>query len=319
MKFLFLLVLIFLIYSCNEKNKDLANFISKLPKDSLLTIKTYDGNNQVVHPDVLFVNNELLMAITPYPWYNDSLENPCLYKSKDGLGFIEYSKGLNPIVPTPKIDHNCDPDIIFDEDNNLILYYLETLRPYGNNIVALLKKKNSNKFIRKTIVHFNLKKNENMVLSPAVAKSSLNNLYYLYMVDISKKKYNIKFINSANPLSFDKHKLTMNPIKFPKNYSPWHLDIITSEGKYYLLTNGFYGKESNHNYSLFLAESKDLIHWKNNREILYDKNIPDINLKYVYRSSGLISNNVIALWYSYVNKFDEWKLAFKKINLKRKI
>jgi predicted GH43/DUF377 family glycosyl hydrolase len=268
---------------------------------------------------VLFVNSEILMAITPYPWFNDSLENPCLYKSKDGLGFVEYSKGLNPIVPTPKIDHNCDPDILFDKDSNLVLYYLETLRPFANNIVSLTKKKNSEKFTRKTVVHFDLKKKEHLVLSPAVAKSNLDNLYYMYFVDINEKRNSIKFIHSSNLQKFDKNAMQLNSIIFPKDYSPWHLDIITSEGKYYLLTNGFHGEESNHNYSLFIAESTDLIHWTNNREILNAKNIPDPNLKYVYRSSGLIFDNTLALWYSYINKYDEWKLAFKKLDLKEKI
>jgi hypothetical protein len=103
--------------------------------------------------------------------------------------------------------------------------------------------------------------------------------------------------------------------KFPNNFNPWHLDIITSNNKYYLLTNGYYSKESDHNYVLFLAESNDLKHWKKNKEILSYKNIPDKELKYVYRSSGLISEDTLALWYSYVNKYDIWKLAFKKLKI----
>ncbi len=309
-----IIISIITLISCKSKEqKQLENFISKLPNDQILNIKTFDGNNQVVHPDVLFKDNKLIMAITPYPFYNDSLENPCLYKSINGIEFEDYLYKINPLVKTPIIDHNCDPDIILDKDGNIQLYYLETLRPYSNRVVLLSQ--NKNKFKRKVVMNFNFVKNERFIVSPAIAKYHNTKEYFMYFVNFNDKKNQVEYTISNHHDLFNKKKILKNNIKFPNNFNPWHLDIIISNNKYYLLTNGYYGKESDHNYVLFLAESSDLKHWQNNKEILSQKNIPDKELKYVYRSSGLISGNTLALWYSYVNKYDIWKLALKKLKI----
>lgn len=313
--FLFVFLCISLSSCQNENDKNLENFISKLPSDTSITINTYEGSNQVVHPDVQFRNNVLYLAITPYPYYVDSVENPSLYTSIDGINFKDYRKGINPLVKAPPFDHNSDPDILFDKKDNLYLFYLETLRPFSNKVVLLKKTKGEAEFKRKVVVSFNLKNKEELILSPGVANNHQLNKYFMYYVEMNKKKFNIQYMVSNQLTYFNKKKALKAKVKFPDNYSPWHLDVIATNDKYYLLTNGFHGDESNHNYSLFLAESDDLINWKNNREILTDKNIPDKNLQYVYRSSGLIQGDTLALWYSYVNKSDEWKLAFKKMKI----
>lgn len=302
------------MYSCRDKNEEnLKNFIANLPSDTLLTIRTYDGSNQVVHPDILWDKDHLIMAITPYPFYEDSLENPCLYLSKDGLNFSEFSKGINPLVSVPPIDHNCDPDIIFDKDSNLLIYYLETQRPYSNKVICLKQNRSTNKFERKIVLNYNLLENEHLILSPSIAQ--LKNDYNLFFVDMNLTKNRIKSIKSSSLAYFDKKKTKTIHLKFPSYYSPWHLDVIKSGEIYYLLTNGYYGKQEDDNYSLFLAESKDLIHWYNNREIITKKDIPDSDMNFVYRSSGLTSNDTLALWYSYVTKSRTWKLGLKKIRI----
>ena len=315
MRLLLRLLLLLLLISCGNKRKNaVQDFIANLPSDTLLTIKTYDGWNQVVHPDVLWDGKKLIMGITPYPFYWDSLENPCLYTSNDGLQFNDFLPTKNPLVPAPKIDHNCDPDILFDKDSNLLLYYLETLRPFGNNVVLLKQDKSTRKFSRKVVLSYNLKKKEHLILSPAIIQNVTSKKYFIFFVDNDEKTNRIKQITSSTTNYFKKKKTVSAKIQFPKNYSPWHLDAIKGEnGKYYLLTNGFYGKQEQDNYSLFLAESDDLIHWKNNREIFTKKDIPDTTAAYVYRSSAIITNETIGLWYSYTTNERKWKLGFKKL------
>lgn len=315
MRLLLRLLLLLLLISCGNKRKNaVQDFLANLPSDTLLTIKTYDGWNQVVHPDVLWDGKKLIMGITPYPFYWDSLENPCLYTSKDGLQFNDFLPTKNPLVPAPKIDHNCDPDILFDKDSNLLLYYLETLRPFGNNVVLLKQDKSTRKFSRKVVLSYNLKKKEHLILSPAIIQNVTSKKYFIFFVDNDEKTNRIKQITSSTTNYFKKKKTVAAKIQFPKNYSPWHLDAIKGEnGKYYLLTNGFYGKQEQDNYSLFLAESDDLIHWKNNREIFTKKDIPDTTAAYVYRSSAIITNETIGLWYSYTTNERKWKLGFKKL------
>ena len=45
-----------------------------------IIIRTYDGSNQVVHPDATCYNGELWFIATPYPYGMEEYENPCTYK-----------------------------------------------------------------------------------------------------------------------------------------------------------------------------------------------------------------------------------------------
>ncbi|MBI1835818.1 MAG: hypothetical protein HYR91_00985 [Flavobacteriia bacterium] len=316
--FSFLLIIIFAVACKNKEQIQLENFIKQLPNDSLITINTYDGSNQVVHPDVLFRNNKLLMAITPYPFYEDSLENPCLYLSNNGLRFNEFSKNINPLVQTPKIDHNCDPDILYDNQGNLYLFYLETLRPFSNRIIRLKRNKGCSKFSKKIVLNYNLMKNEQIKLSPAITQNMSDQSYYLFFVNWDRKSYrnNIEMIKSNKIDVFSKKNTKNVNVKMPQNFTPWHLDVISSNDKYYLLINGFFGLQKNDEYGLFLVESNDLKTWRNGKIIMKDADVPDEQINYIYRSTGLITNDTLALWYSYFTHSDKAKLGFKKLALK---
>ena len=336
MKLFIPFTLLFFLFSCQTKVKKLeelyannqivansiSEFIDKLPSESSVKIDTYDGSGQVVHPDILWDKNEIIMGITPYPFYIDSLENPCLYKSYDGIHFKDYMKDINPLVRKPIIDHNCDPDIFFNKKGELVIYYIEMLRPKFNKVIALTQKKNTPYFKKTTVLNYNLKKKEPLIMSPSIIYNNSKNEYVLYFVNNNLKENRIESIVAKNDCNFKKEKTKTPNITFPKNYSPWHLDVIKGDDKkYYLLTTGYYDDPLNDNYSLYLAESKDLVNWTNNHEILNKNNIPYKNLKYVYRSSALIANSTIAIWYSYTEKgatkdlTPTWHLALKKLKI----
>src|SRR5437870_3946183 len=82
--------------------------LASIPVLPRLAIDTPDGSGQLVHPDVLLDGDRILLAVTPYPYSNDRLENPCLYTG-DGTSFEIV--GNAPIVPPPPKDHNDDPDL----------------------------------------------------------------------------------------------------------------------------------------------------------------------------------------------------------------
>ena len=57
-----------------------------------------------------FVGHHFYLALTPYPYSNDLLENPSLLVSDDGYQFHEERPGTNPLVPRPPVGHNdLDP------------------------------------------------------------------------------------------------------------------------------------------------------------------------------------------------------------------
>ncbi|KEI76749.1 hypothetical protein CF095_05680 [Clostridium botulinum] len=100
--------------------------------ESTLDIKTYDGSNQLTHPDILYdkngiFNHKYWLAFTPYPYYNDKLENPSIVVSEDGKKFVE-TKGIkNPLDDLRNEKnfkaHLSDTDIMF-RNNELILHYV---------------------------------------------------------------------------------------------------------------------------------------------------------------------------------------------------
>jgi hypothetical protein len=61
--------------------------------DTYLKISTYDGSNQLTHPCVLYREKgwngyTYIMAMTPYPDYINSIENPSMRYSNDGINWV---------------------------------------------------------------------------------------------------------------------------------------------------------------------------------------------------------------------------------------
>ena len=118
-------------------------WLANITTASRLSVPTYDGSRQVVHPDVLLERDpdgatRMIMAITPYPYSKNRFENPSIVTSRDGMTFEPLGDGLAPLVPPPPIDHNDDPDLRRDPaTGDYELLYLETMRPKRQTLVAL--------------------------------------------------------------------------------------------------------------------------------------------------------------------------------------
>jgi coenzyme F420-reducing hydrogenase beta subunit len=101
-----------------------------------LNIPTYDGSNQVVHPSVIDFLEEyglpqwggyrFWMVITPYPYANDTYENPSVYTSNDGITWVVPPHIINPVNNAPggwERGFNNDPDMVYDPDLDEIRVY----------------------------------------------------------------------------------------------------------------------------------------------------------------------------------------------------
>lgn len=91
------------------------------PAGTKLTIPTPDGTGQAVHPKVLdtgvpgFGGYRFWMAMTPYAFADDSLEDPCLIVSQDGTAWQ-----AAPGAPTPLDDQPGSPEH-YNSDTHLVL------------------------------------------------------------------------------------------------------------------------------------------------------------------------------------------------------
>lgn len=118
---------------------------SRLPHAAApLVTPTADGSGQVTHPDLLWFprgwrGHPYWMAVTPYPFLDDTRENPAILVSDDGLSWAPPAGCPDPLVGTPEQGYHADPDLIHHPGRDeLWLYYLHTVRG-GEQRVLLLR------------------------------------------------------------------------------------------------------------------------------------------------------------------------------------
>ncbi len=314
-KYLFFLF-ISLFFSCTPEEMTGSNYeeiISKLPDKQIITLPTYDGSNQAVHPDILFFKDGFrghffYLSMTPYPFSNARLENPSVLVSENGIDYYEEKQGLNPLVAAPPYDHNDDPDLMFnDKTKTFHLYYLETLRPYSQNVI-LLRSKDGIYWDKQQILHFNLSAREDFILSPSVIKKE--STFWMFFVNRSAKKNQIQYMTSADGIHWDKSLFTVIHADYPDELVPWHVDVFSDGQQYYLLCCGPYEDQN-----LYLAKSSDLKIWDFIREPIIRHSPDFFNSTKIYRSSGLVIGDYLFIWFSFENLNKEWQIGMIKYSL----
>jgi hypothetical protein len=314
----------FSITSCTNLQK----ILKRIPDNTRVFIPTYDGNNQVVHPDILFIDDTFRMAITPYPVGNNKFENPSVYESADGLHFTELRSGINPLVKSPDNGFNCDPDLVYDKSSGTYyLYYLDAVL----NMTARLNCVRWTDICHDTVLHlitFDLLKNQSRIGSPAFTRGR-NDSIYMFFVNSTDKNYNyfIEYYKSRDYLKWDTNERKKITIDLPDNFRPWHLNVSYSEKhrKYYMICTGFLFAPTVVKYDLnpkfrryenILAVSNDLKTWKVLDYILRPEDLTeDKKTDFVYRSAGIVAGNLLVIWYSYRDKLQAWHLGVKKYPL----
>lgn len=254
------------------------------------------------------------MAMTPYPDSNDNFENPSILVSENGYDFYEENDGINPLVQTPEIDHNDDPDIFFErKTNEFYLLYLETLRPEAQNL-NILKSKDGLNWNKSTQIHYDLLAGDDFIVSPSmIRKADIN---YLFFVNTYKEGYPIQYYKTTQGTDWNKDSAESISVNFPDTFTPWHIDIFSSDDQYYMLINGFYNSiERNHH--LYIAKSSDLLNWEVRLEPIIISSPNFYNSKMIYRSSGVVEKDLLVVWFSFQTNNNKWKIGVKKFNLNK--
>jgi hypothetical protein len=105
-----------------------------------LSIPTYDGSGEVVHPDHATTplgSSLRRLAITPYPNGNAAYENPSLFTGRVGDDWAPPPGLENPIVRPPRNAYLSDPDlVVVPETGELWLYYRQVT---GQNAIYLTR------------------------------------------------------------------------------------------------------------------------------------------------------------------------------------
>jgi hypothetical protein len=304
-------------------NDIVTPLIEALPSLALCVTPTYDGSGQAMHPDILFFKTKFkgyrfYLAMTPYTDSYDRVENPSLLVSNDGFHFTEPQPGLNPLTPAPPYGYNDDPDILWDQERKLFrLHYLETMLPDSQNLIRLTSADGS--VWRKETAFHDTIDNAAFMLSPAFVKTPAG--YSLFYVD--RQTQHAYYLKSADGTTWNKNARAWLPIAINEGFKCWHLDVIPGDEWYYILVNGWIFSPGDRqpndptlrSQKLFIGRSRDCIAWQWQNEAILDTAEFKNNSQKIYRSTGLVFNNTLVVWFSYKKLDFRWGIAVKKFNL----
>jgi hypothetical protein len=272
-----------------------------------LKIKTYDGYDQPMHPDVVYINNgfhgfKYWMAYTSYPYSMGNYENPCVAVSNDGISWISSDKLRNPIVPPPKDvnkgGHYSDTDILYD-NKKLDIYYV-----YNKEGVL-----GPSKFYR-SVSSDGIKWTKPQLVyqcngpisgySPAIIKD--NNIYKMWYISEGNV---LSYVSSKNNMNWSKRKICK--IYIP-GWTIWHLDVAKTDVGYEGLLCARDNKSCNT--ALFYIKSTDGLKWSSSNLPVIYPSAKGWDSMDIYRSTLLKQNGLYKIWYSACNFNEKWGIGY---------
>ena len=281
-------------------------FITLLPPlenaDTYQNTPTYDGSGQCTHPDIVYFPSgwhgyKYWMAMTPYPNGNDAYENPSILACNDGASW-EVPPGLtNPIDPRPASGHNCDTDIVYDDDSDeLWVYYIES--GAGTSYVKRRRSSDGVNWSNEEDI-FNVP--DYQIVSPAIVK--VGSTYYMWYVDAgssgcSASSTTVRYRTSSDGETWSSPQ-TVNITQ--SGYNIWHLDVIyvPSKNEYWMIYPAYPSGSDCGNTVLFFAKSTDRINWTTYDKIALKKGSGWDEYQ-IYRSTFLYdsTNDLLRVWYA---------------------
>jgi len=270
-----------------------------------IDIFTKRHDRQFTHPDIIKfekaftggLNNsyKYVMVATPYPYYDETLENPYVLVSNDGACFVEDAIP-NPIEPYPGKDyHNSDPDFVYVKG---FFHLFWRLRQISTNKGWIM--------VRKSQDLVNWGKKYMCSISPAPLSPAV--LYDIYenrwkMWGVVEGEWRVAYYESVDGLDWEFVGYTNIPQHILWNslkLNCWHLDVNkTRLGKKYLAllvyASGPGGRAPTY---LFYGESDDGVDWVVYREPVLTPLPNSWQSSKIYRSTFIIEEGKIKVWYS---------------------
>lgn len=265
----------------------------------------YMGNNQNVHPKVLyfqngFGNHKYWMAYTPYPFSNDDYENPCIAYSDDGLRWTNIDG--NPLDNPNGVGYNSDTHLVYNDDTSeLECWYRfvgDSSQTPREETIYRQTSSDGVTWSTKEVVVSDTSGSITKYLSPAVIYD--NGQYLIWCVSGTAFNDGIDFYTApANDIS---NWTYVRTFRFSINddgvtVKPWHIDVIKDGAQYIMLLMCRNGTSVNNNKcSLFVTTSSDNTTYSTpNKVVEGSSNNWD---KWMYRSSIVKIGNNYRIYYS---------------------
>lgn len=280
-----------------------------------LDIVTYDGSNKPTHPKVLYfedgwAGHKYWMTYSPFPYNDNTYENPCIAYSDDGVNFI--SDGIaNPIEDTPmedstKVGYNSDPHLVLVGD--IMECWWRTHYQSGTNAEhEVIYRKTSSDGItwsEKEELYRVHDASAGSCLSPAIIyEDGLYKIWFVYRQQVMKYCESttgtdwtfIRDIHVDNP-DYPCHKV-------------WHIDVIHTNKGYEFV--GCYHPiwDYNDNRYVYYAVSEDNVTYSKPVLILTQGELGNFDSSELYRPSILRQDNKVMVYYGCRNGYGNWRIG----------
>ncbi|MBN1427861.1 MAG: hypothetical protein JXB07_05705 [Anaerolineae bacterium] len=281
-----------------------------------LSIPTYEGSGQAVHPDVVYVPGgwkgyKYWMVMVPYPYSNGIYENPSIVASNDNQTWKAVTN--NPIVPNPDPGKyvQSDPDILL-VNNIMYVYFRRNTKISGSSETTTLYRICSTNGVDWgynpanpinpeycALTATSIKNvNSRTFASPSVIYK--NGKYHLFSVDTTdKKQVHYRYSPSGDGLNWYGDQT----VSLTLDYA-WHLDVVPYQNHYLMLINN-YDLSSDPAYStLYYFHSENMKTWTYGGAVLKKSgNANAWDSQNIYRSSFVIEprsngKTYFRVWYS---------------------
>ncbi|MEW6026711.1 MAG: hypothetical protein AB1599_05410 [Planctomycetota bacterium] len=289
---------------------------------SYLNIPTYDGKNQMTHPDIICFDKpwngfRYWMSMTPYADYDFRLENPSLVVSDDGQKWRVPEGLINPLVPAPEYekDYNNDPELVYNDATDELYLYYQTIDTRNNLIAVRMIKSSDGVQWSKPIDIMNVPCHQ--WVSPSIIKQ--NNLFKAWTVNagtegLRPKSTKVEYRESTDGIQWTPSKKVA---LFHPEYVIWHPNVIYVQGKdeYWMVWSGY--APGRKGFALFFSTSRDGLNWTIcEKPILTPSGRGHWDDKRIYRAALLYDNqnDLLRIWYSAVNRNRNWHIGYVETN-----
>lgn len=283
----------YLLQRLSAKRMLQKNTFADLDTVKVLNIITPDGTNQSVHPDILYVKDNMdkyIMCVNPYPYGYELLENPVLYQSSD-LENWEYVSG--PIdFPETSEGRRHFSDSALAKSGEYICLYRECLYDVSPPITRIYMQKSPDfkKWHGKELL-FSSPMTECDIISPSIYydENGVMHFYSCAKINDEMKLITVK----GKKVSKDNFE-EINLSWIPEHKNLWHMAAIPyKNGEIFLIV--FADDMGGSNAELYLAIHK---HYDDNTikvvKKVKIKEILDI-VEVEYRASGVVLDNVLKI------------------------
>lgn len=283
-----------------------------------ISLSTYDGSDQVVHPDAVLppfagLDDRARLVITPYPWGNANFENPSMFEGNGRDAWHVAAGATNPVV-RPGGGYLSDPDILWLEDRREFwLYYRQVTDE--NRILVVRSPDGVHWGAPQVVVHAP----NHTAVSPTVVRRSAND-WLMWTVDsgaigCGSSRTSVELRRSSDGITWSAPSTVALS---QAGVFPWHLDVqwIPALREYWALFNGKVAGSCTTD-ALYLATSNDGVTWRTFRSPVLSRGaIPEF-ADIVYRATFAYEpdRDAVSLWHSgarFTSRGYEWRAAYER-------